>query len=281
MALFNNQATLNFNGLSINSNIVTGNIVEVLSATKTAVLDTYSQNDTVTYILSIVNAGTTACTGVTLTDNLGAYQLNETTLYPLTYVADSLTYYVNGVLTATPIVTETEPLTVTGITIPAGGNVLLIYQVRTNNFAPLSADSTITNTATLTGDCIAEELIAEETITVENAPSLSITKALSPSTVTENGTLTYTFTIVNTGNTPVVSTDNVTITDTFNPVLNDIVVTINGVPTTEYTYDEVTGLFATNEGLITVPAATFAQDAETGEYIVTPGTTVVTVTGTI
>jgi len=43
VAIFTNQATLSYNGTTVNSNIVTGNIVEVLSASKTAVGGTYAK----------------------------------------------------------------------------------------------------------------------------------------------------------------------------------------------------------------------------------------------
>ena len=46
------------------------------------------------------------------------------------------------------------------------------------------------------------------------------------------------------------------ITDTFDPVLSNISVTFNDTAwkeTTNYTYDETTGLFATLAGEITVP----------------------------
>ena len=52
-----------------NSNIAVGEILEVLSAAKEAVRNTYRQNDTITYVISIVNAGTLAYTGLTITDN--------------------------------------------------------------------------------------------------------------------------------------------------------------------------------------------------------------------
>ena len=48
-----------------------------------------------------------------------------------------------------------------------------------------------------------------------------------------------------------------------------------------YTYNETNGSFATVAGQITVPAATFTQDAVTGIITTTPGTATVTVTGTI
>ncbi|MBR4139864.1 MAG: hypothetical protein IKT88_07890, partial [Lachnospiraceae bacterium] len=103
-------------------------------------------------------------------------------------------------------------------------------------------------------------------------------------TVTENGRLTYTFVIENIGNTAAVATDNVAITDTFNPILTGLTVTYDGAVWTEgvnYTYSEVTGEFATIPGQITVPAATYTQDSVTGEWIVEPGVGVLTVTGTV
>ena len=70
MARFTNQAQLRYGNAVTNSNVAVGEILEVLSATKTAVKTTYGQNDTVTYIISIVNSGATAFNGLTLTDDL-------------------------------------------------------------------------------------------------------------------------------------------------------------------------------------------------------------------
>ena len=87
MARFTNQALkLRYGNNVANSNIAVGEILEVLSATKTAVKNTYNQNDTITYVVSIVNSGNTAINGLTLSDNLGAYTFNTNTLVPLTYV---------------------------------------------------------------------------------------------------------------------------------------------------------------------------------------------------
>lgn len=83
MARFTNQAQLRYGNAVTNSNIAVGEILEVLSATKTAVRATYGQNDNVTYIVSIVNSGTIPVTGLTLTDNLGAYTFGTGELVPL------------------------------------------------------------------------------------------------------------------------------------------------------------------------------------------------------
>ena len=96
-----------------------GEIRGVLSATKTAVRETYGQRDNVTYIISIVNSGQTAFTGATLEDDLGEYDFGERELTPLTYIPGTIKYYIDGVLQPTPVVTAGPPLTVSGLTIPA------------------------------------------------------------------------------------------------------------------------------------------------------------------
>lgn len=283
MAIFTNQATLSYNGTTVSSNTVSGNLVEALSITKTAVVDRYSADDTVTYVISLTNTGVAPITGLTLTDNLGAYTFGAGTVTPLTYIDGSVIYYQNGVLQASPTVVAADPLTVTGITVPAGGNAILVYEAATNGYAPLDQGSSITNTASVTGTGITAEVSADETVTVVDSALLGITKSLDPVNVTENSPLTYTFTVTNVGNTEAGNTDNVVISDRFDPILSDITVTLNGdlLPESAYTYDEATGLFSTVAGEITVPAATYTQDPVTGVWSTAPGVTVLTVTGTV
>lgn len=283
MAQFTNQAQLRYGNAVTNSNIAVGEILEVLSVTKTAVSDTYQPNGTVTYIISIVNSGTVPVTALTLTDNLGAYAYETATLIPLTYLTGSVKYYVNGVQQAAPAVTETAPLTITGLTVPAAGNLTIVYQAAVNQYAPLDVSATITNTVTVTGTNITS-ITAEETVTVDQMPLLTITKSISPVPVTENGTLTYTFLIQNEGNTTADADLGIVVTDLFDPILSNLTVTFNGTVLTEntdYTYNETTGEFATVAGRITVPAATFSILPATGEWTVTPGLSTLVITGTV
>ena len=135
VATFTNKATLSYSGGIVNSNITTAELVEVLTATKTAVVEDYSLNSQITYAINIINSGNVAFSGLTITDNLGNYTFGATVLQPLDYVDGSVKYFVDGVLQATPTVTATSPLTVTGINVPAGGTATVLYTVQVNSCA--------------------------------------------------------------------------------------------------------------------------------------------------
>lgn len=282
MATFTNQATLSYNGIRVSSNIATGEMLEVLEISKTAASATYVPADELTYSVSLINTGSTPLTGITLTDDLGGYTFGTAgTVYPLALVDTAVVYYVNGVLQPSPAVTAGPPMTVTGISIPAGGNAVIIYRANITEFAPLDTTGAVTNTVSA-GTALDTTATASETVSAASVANLDITKSMSPTVVSENDTITYTFDITNTGNTAANTT--VVLSDTFDPVLTDITVTLNGstlTPSTQYTYDTSTGEFSTVAGVITVPAATFTQDTATGVITITPGTTTVTVTGTI
>ena len=284
MATFQNQATLTYAGNVTTSNVVTGELQQAVSATKYAVTDTYTEGEVLTYVISLVNSGSTALTDLTVTDNLGAYTSGGITLVPLDYVPDSISYYVGGTRQATPVVTSTNPLTVTGITVPANSNSFLVYQARINEFASPATGATVVNTATVSGEALPAPIVATETVTAASEAFLTIGKTLSPSTVSEGDRLTYTFIIQNFGNVPVVATDDAVVTDTFDPILSDLAVTFNGttwVEGTQYTYVPATGAFATVAGNILVPAATYVQNPTTGAWTVIPGVSTLVVTGTV
>jgi uncharacterized repeat protein (TIGR01451 family) len=283
MAIFTNFATLSYNGGSATSNTVIGEIQEAVSATKTAVTKTYGDNTVVTYVVSLINSSASAVSGLTLTDDLGAYSFGGANVYPLEYTDGSVLYYVNGLLNAPPAVTAGPPLVISGISVPAGGNATIVYETTVTDFAPLAAGSIIDNVVTITGSGLTSPVTASEIVSAVETSALNITKAVSPSTVAPNGLLTYTFLIENTGNQPVVATDDLILSDNFDPILTGIVVTLDGTVLTlgkDYTYDEATGAFATVAGRITVPAATYTQNPD-GSWVTTPGTAFLSVRGTV
>ena len=284
MAIFTNQATLIYNGNSTNSNIAYGEILDVLVATKTAVEGSYTPGQLVTYVVTLRNTGGAPLAGLVVTDNLGGYDFNGATVYPLTYEVGSVALFANGVPQTAPTVTAGPPLVFSDITVPADGDVVIVYQARANAFANPAVGGTIDNTVTVTGDGLSAPITATETVNASADPVLSISKSITPAQVVDNDRVTYTFVIQNSGNQAVVATDDAAITDTFDPILTALTVTFNGVSWTQgvqYNYNEATGLFTTVPGQILVPAATYVQDPVTGAYTATPGIATLVVTGTI
>ena len=148
MAIFSNQATLTYNGSTTNSNIVYGELLEVLTATKTAVEGSYVPGQQLTYVVTLRNTGTTALTGLTVTDDLGGYPFGTGTVYPLTYVADSAQVFVNGAPQASPAVAVGPPLVISGITVspPAGTVIPLITRGGPSATAGEAWGAPLTNT---------------------------------------------------------------------------------------------------------------------------------------
>lgn len=286
MATFFNQATLSYGGNTVNSNTTEAELLAGLTITKTAVTDSYEAGGSIVYTVTISNVGSASYTALTVTDDLGAYTLpsGTGTAVPLTYVNGSILYYLNGVLQSAPTVVSAGNLEISGINLPADSTATFIYEVRANEFAPIAAGSSIVNTVSTNGGAGIGVITDTATVAVSEAPRLTIAKAVCPAVLTDNEPLTYTIIVQNLGNTPILATDGVTVSDTFNPVLTNIAVTLNGTALAEntgYTYDSTTGAFATADGVITVPAATYTQDPTTGAYTTTPGVSVLTVTGTV
>lgn len=285
MALFYNQATLTHGGGTTVSNTTVGELLAGVTLDKTALSTDYTRYDSLCYLVTLTNTGTTAYNGLTLTDTLGAFtpEGSTTAVVPLSYITGSLLYYIDGVAAASPTVTVGTDLTVSGINVPAGSTATLIYEVRVNEYAPLAAGSTIINRASVTGAQITEPTTDTSTVPVRASTDLTIAKALCPPTVAPDGTLSYTFIVQNTGNTAQ-DDGTLVISDTFTPALQGLTVTLNGEPLAEgtgYTYNTATGAFSTVAGAVSVPAATYTTDPATGVVSVIPGVTVLTVSGTV
>lgn len=151
MAIFSNQATLTYNGTATNSNVAYDELLDALALTKTAVEDSYTPNSTVTYVVTLRNTGNAPLSGITLTDDLGGTALGSGTVYPLTYEDGSATLFVDGVLQNAPAVAPGPPLVFSGISVPAGSDAVLVYQARTNAFAPPTEGAVIENTVNASG----------------------------------------------------------------------------------------------------------------------------------
>ena len=281
MAQFTNRAQLTYNNIVTMSNLAVGEIQDVLSINKTAVNDTYTANDKITYAVNIINSGMTDLTGLTMTDDLGTYNAGSLNLQPLNYIDGTIRYFRNNIPQPSPTVTQTQTgISITNFTVPAGGTATFLYTASTNEYSPLQQGGMITNTAELTSSFTS--VSASATVNASREPELSIMKSISPVPVVENGTVTYTFVIQNTGNTA--ADVGAVVTDVFDPILSNVSVTFNDIQWTagiDYTYDTTTGLFTSAPNKVTVAAAEYIQDPTTGIIEVIPGTSTLVISGTI
>lgn len=282
MATITNQASLTYRGLTRLSNRTVGQLDNGLTVDKNVNTETYTPGERKVYSVALRNTGTGPLTDLTFSDDLGGYVYQGQTVYPLTFVAGSVQYYVNGVLQADPAVVTAEPLVFQGIDLPAGGSAVLIYEAEVSDYADPGQGGTITNTVTVEG-APGGNSQASVTITALAQPVLDLVKAMSPTTVTACETVTYTLTLCNSGNAATEAGDNVVVSDTFEPVLHNITVTLDGVALaagTDYTYDESTGAFATVAGAIALDAATFTQHPD-GTYETVPAVAELAISGTM
>ena len=180
MAQFTNQATMTYRGITTNSNLVTGEITQVLTAQKQATSGLYRPGEILTYVVSLQNAGATDLTGLTIRDNHGTYAGGGGEVTPLAYTGDPVLYYVSGRPPASLTAEAGPPMVITGVRVPAGSEAVLVYRVRANGYAPLGTAAEVTNSLEITGEGLANPVTAAETVAADPAAVLSIQKALSP-----------------------------------------------------------------------------------------------------
>ena len=282
MAIITNQANLTYTygttTASVASNLATTELLAALSAAKRVLDDAYRFNSDLTYILSFENDGSSAITNLPVLDNLGAYPPAGAAapVQPLTYTGPAA-LYLDGVFSEelTPAVQDGGVL-FTIPEIPAGSTALLIYKATVNRFAPLAPGSEIENTASIGA---ADPLTASATVPVASYADVSITKEMTPDPVSAGDAMTVTFTIENRGNEE--ATD-LQLVDDFPLPLSDVAVTVNGAPFSDFTFENSRlSLPAGTQTTLSVPAATFSQDAATGAITVIPGRLMIVLTGTV
>ena len=211
-----NQATLLYNNMTTNSNTVTTQILSLydLTATKEALLDTYTPNQTITYVTRVENTGSASLYNLTVVDDL-AKGLTQ-------YVDNSVEGYLNG----TPIEVNVQI---------------------TNNTVIFTIDNVI-NGGSTTGPIVAVTPNPSASVKLANYVSLDITKSANKASIYSGDTLVYTFQIINNGNE---TATNVSFSDVFPTgyTINSISLTTPDSPT-PIIYDPTTYVTGTT---LTIP----------------------------
>lgn len=284
--IITNQASLNYeyNGQSatVLSNVATALLGEPLEVSKISLEDSYRLGDAITYSVSFLNSSGSALTNVTVIDDLGSVSEGGVTVTPLSYISPAI-LLIDGVFSGnvTPVI-GSDNVTFTIPSLPAGSRAQIIYKSAVNSYASISEGSEIINTVTLTADGFAGSVTDSDMITVESYADVTVTKTMTPTSIVDGDTLTYTFVISNFGNAPAT---NIVLSDSFDPAPENISVQVNGtaVPATDYTY--VGGVLTfpadTSAYELSLPAATFVRDPVSGLVTITPSSLTVSVVGVI
>ena len=263
--ILNNSATLTYNSGentgSAASNVVSTSLLDSYSieAVKTSANDSWRPSENITYLVTVTNTGTQPWYAVEVSDDLGGATA------PLAYLANSA-LIVDG-SSVTPVTpTSVNPLVIPAATVlQSGESVTVLYVAQVSGAIP-DTTQTITNTAQVTarqqsatGTVVTAVPAPSVTLPREDFAQIDIVKTADKAVISSGDTLTYTFTIENSGNIPAT---NVVITDTLPAgfAIQSIQSVTDGVTTTygatDYTVDAGNTLTLPTGGAqtITVPA---------------------------
>jgi len=231
-----------------------------ITATKTSFTDTYREGTNLAYLIRIENNGTGTLYSVTAQDDLGQGALSYVDNSAVLIIGDE--YYVISPSAVSETLTFILPIPL------APGEVAFIGYLANVSVAPSGENTDITNTTDVTarsGSATGEEISVtpapSATVTQESYAEVAILKEADKSTVNPGDTLTYTFTLTNTGNE---DAQGVVLSDTLPQgfTVTNVQSVTNGIVTTydetDYSIDETTNTLTlpiVSSGVtITVPA---------------------------
>jgi uncharacterized repeat protein (TIGR01451 family) len=227
-----------------------------LTITKTANVSTTTPGATVGYTITVVDTGQTPYTGATVTDDL-------------TGVLTDASYNGDGTATTGTVSYASPALTWTG-NLAVGATATITYSLTVYN--PDTGDKLLTNTVTsdaVGSNCPVSGTAAACTASVQDLiPALTITKTADTGTASPGGTVHYTITVADTGQT---SYTGATVTDDLTRVLDDASYNADAAATAgsmSYASPDLTwtGDLAIG-GSVTITYSATVDDPETGDKI--------------
>lgn len=278
---FQNQATLSYNNNIVKSNVVSGKITAPYSITKFSSQWTYKLGSEIAYTIVVENY-LDAETPMIVYDDMGLFYIDQTPHMPLTHDMFSTIFIV-----VTPTGTFQRPAGVItekdkigfSIIMPAKSTAFISYVARVNSFADINPQATIKNNATLQVAPYSQ-VNSDNIISVRNYSDIRIAKYMPNKQVSVDQPLSYVFVVNNYGNTAV----SPVLSDFIEPNLTDITVSGNGsiwTEGTQYEYDPTTSIMTIPKGSFTLTPATSVQNPATGEWILTPSSFEIAITGTV
>lgn len=231
-----------------------------ITATKTSFTDTYREGINLAYLIRIENNGTGTLYTVTASDDLGAGNLSYVPNSAVLIIGDE--YYLISPTSSAPSLEFTLPIPL------APGEVAFIGYLANVISVPTGESTDITNTTDVTarsgsatGEIISVTPSPTATVTEESYADVFVLKEADKTTVNAGDTLTYTFTLTNTGNE---TAQGVVLSDTLPQgfTVTSVQSVTNGVVTTysatDYSIDPATNTlvlpYAGSLLTITVPA---------------------------
>ncbi len=285
-----NFASLTFeygsNKEEVLSNTAFATLQDSVNMSLSSVENSYSLNDTITYVLSIINNGNRNIKNIKISSDLASYTINsgiaEKIITPLSYTGVSKLYIGGKFFSDIEAEVLSDKIIFSVEEIPALSNVLIFYSTTVNKNAYLNTGSFLKNTSSLTYDGMINNIESSDTIYVREKADVTLIKYMYPNSITSGEIITYNFILYNYGN---IEAKNVSFSDTFSPAPLNLNVSVNSDALSSKNYSYINGEIKIpcygSDFSLSIPPAKFIQDTNNGAITTKPGSTIITITAKI
>lgn len=268
------------------SNTAFATLQDSVNIDLSSVENSYSSNDTITYILSIINNSSRCIKNIKVINDLASYTINsgisQKTITPLSYEGTAKLYIGGKFFSDIEAEVLSDKIIFNLEEIPELSNALIFYSTRVNKNAELSTGSSLKSTSSLTYDGMINNIESSDTIYVKEKADVTLIKYMYPNSITSGEIITYNFILYNYGN---IEAKNVAFSDTFSPAPLNLNVSVNSDALSSKNYSYINGEIKIpsygSDFSLSIPPANFIQDENNGAITTKPGSTIITITAKI